>query len=120
MIKFDVYVKKTDNTQKEVNSKSKELLAVTDSLEKKKSEEKSITSFYEGCVKYLLTNLPLVNQFLIDVKYLHPNTKSKIAVFNSLARVTEIVWQCLGTSAQNFIEVKPNSNVSELKYKVKL
>ena len=72
------------------------------------------------CVKYLLTNLPLDNQVLIDVKYLHPNMKSKIGASNSLARLTETVWKCLGTSAQEFFEMKPNSNVSELKDQVKL
>ena len=57
-----------------------------------------MTFFYGECVKYLLINVPLNNQTLIDVKYLHPNMKSKI-----------------GAS-----KVQPNSNVFELKDQVKL
>ena len=71
-------------------------------------------------VKYLLANLPLDNQVLIDVKYLHPSMKSKIGASNILARLTETVWKCLVTSAQECFDVKLNSSVSELKDKVKL
>ena len=101
-----------------MGSKIKELLASIDSLEKKKFEEGPVTSFYAECVKYLLTNLPLNIQVLSDVKYLHLNMKSKTEVSNGLARLTETVWKCLGTYAQEFFEVKLHSSVSELKDQV--
>ena len=112
LIKFDVYAKKTYNAQREVGSQTKQIVASIDSLEKKKYDEGPVTSFYAGGVKYLLANLPLDNQVLIDVKYLHPNLKSKIVASNGLVRLTETVWKCLGTSAQEFFEVKLNSSVS--------
>ena len=46
LIKFDVYTKKKYDAQREVGSKTKELLASIDSLEKKKFEEGPVTSFY--------------------------------------------------------------------------
>ena len=119
-IKFNVYAKKKYNTQREVGSKTKELLASIDTLEKKKFKERPVSSFYAEFVKYLLANLPLDNQVLIHVKYLHPSMKSKIGASNSLARLTETVWKCLVTSVQECFEVKLNSSVSELKDKVKL
>ena len=95
LIKFDVYAKKKYNAQREVGSKTKELLASIGSLEEKKFEESPATSFYAECVKYLLTNLPVDNQVLIDVKYLHPNMKSKVEASNGLARLTKTVWKYL-------------------------
>ena len=100
LIKFDVYAKKKYNAQREVGSKTKELLTSIDSLEKKKFEEGPVTHFYAEC--------------------LHPNMKSKIGASNSLARLMETVWKCLRTSIQEFFEVKLNSSVSELKDQVKL
>ena len=120
LIKFNVYAKKKYNAQREVGSQKKQLVASIDSLEKKKYDEGPVTSFYAGCIKYLLANLRLENQVLIDVKYLHPNLKSKIVASNGLVRLTETVWKCLGISAQEFFEVKLNSSVSELKDQVKL
>ena len=67
LIRFDVYAKKKYNVQREVGSKTKELLASIDSLEKKKFEEGPVISFYAECVKYLLTDLPLDSQVLIDI-----------------------------------------------------
>ena len=87
---------------------------------RKKFEEGPVTSFYLECVKYLLTNLPLDKEVLIDVKYLHHNMKSKAGASNGLARLTETAWKCFGTSAHEFFEVKINSSVSELKDQVKL
>ena len=49
LIKFDVYTKKNYNAQREVGSKTKELLASIDRLEKKKFEEGPVTSFYAEC-----------------------------------------------------------------------
>ena len=49
LIKFDVYMKKNYNAQREVGSKTKELLASIDRLEKKKFEEGPVTSFYAVC-----------------------------------------------------------------------
>ena len=100
LIKFDVYAKKKYNAQREVGSKTKELLTSIDSLEKKKFEEGPVTHFYAEC--------------------LHSNMKSKIGASNSLARLMETVWKCLRTSIQEFFEVKLNSSVSELKDQVKL
>ena len=51
LIKFDVYVKKNYNAQREVGSKTKELLASIDRSEKKKFEERPATSFHAECVK---------------------------------------------------------------------
>ena len=100
--------------------KQKELLASIGSVQKKKFEEGPVTSFYSECVKYLLTNLSLDKEVLIDDKYLHSNMKSKTGASNGLARLTETAWKCLGTSAHEFFEVKLNSSVSELKDQVKL
>ena len=49
LIKFNVYAKKKYNTQREVGSKTKELLASIDTLEKKKFKEGPVTSFYAVC-----------------------------------------------------------------------
>ena len=46
--------------------------------------------------------------------------KSKIGASNSIARLTETVWKCLGTSATEFFEVGPSSDVSQLKDQIKL
>ena len=68
LIKFDVYVKKSCNAQREVGSKTKELLTSIYSLENKKFEEGPTTSIYAECVKHLLANLPLNNQALIELR----------------------------------------------------
>ena len=120
LIKFDVYAKKNYNVQMEVGTKTKELLSSIDNLGNKRFEEGPTTSFYAECVKYLLTNLPLDNQALIVVNYLHPNLKSKIRGSNSLAILMETVWNCLGTSAQELFEMKHHSNISELQNQIKL
>ena len=104
----------------EVGTKAKELLSSIDNLGNKRFEEGPTTSFYAECVKYLLTNLPLDNQALIVVNYLHPNLKSKIRGSNSLAILMETVWNCLRTSAQELFEMKHHSNISELQDQVKL
>ena len=49
LIKFNEYAKKKYNTQREVGSKTKELLASIDTLEKKKFKEGPVTSFYAVC-----------------------------------------------------------------------
>ena len=65
---LDVHSKHKYNSVREVGSKTRELLKNVDVLEKKRFEEGPVTSFYLTCVEYLLKNLPLNNQVLIDVK----------------------------------------------------
>ena len=54
--------------------------------------------FYVACSGYMLENLPLKNQLLIDVKYLHPTLRDKDGGINAIPRLANLVVSCLGES----------------------
>ena len=118
---LDVHSKHKHNSVREVGSKTRELLKNVDVLEKKRFEEGPVTSFYLTCVEYLLKNLPLNNQVLIDVKYLHPNMRLRNGLANGISRLTANVWKCLGESAHDIFGVKKSTTtVDELTDIIKL
>ena len=77
-----------------------------------------MTKVYVATAKYLIANLPLTNQILIDVKYLHPNMIGKSGASNSIQRLAECIWKCLGPSAKDFFECK--DNLSDFKDQIRL
>lgn len=111
--------KKNYSARPEMGSKAKELLDNLDALQRKRFEEGPVTSFYTACSKHMIDNLPLRNQILIDLRYLHPNMITKNGAANGLSRLVENVYKCLGSSAAEFFELSEDSDLSGLKDKIK-
>ena len=106
------------NAKRDIGCKAKEFLEEKDSLERKRFTEGILTKVYVATAKYLIANLPLTNQILIDVKYLHPNMIGKSGASNSIQRLAECIWKCLGPSAKDFFECK--DNLSDFKDQIRL
>ena len=102
-----------------MGSKAKELLDNLDALVRKRFEEGPVTSFYTACTKHMIDNLPLRNQILIDLRYLHPNMIKKNGAANGLSRLVENVYRCLGLLGSEFFELKEDDDLSDLKDKMK-
>ena len=100
MIGIDVNNKKNYKAKVDIGSKSKSFLSELDSLQKNKFMDEIAVPFYVACSGYMLKNLPLKNQLLIDVKYLHPTLHDKDSGINAIPRLANLVVSCLGESFQ--------------------
>ena len=70
-INVDVTKSHKYNARPEMGTKTNIFLSKLDNLQRKKFEDEVATPFYASSTKYLLDKLPLDNQLILDVKYLH-------------------------------------------------
>ena len=78
IMEYDVNNADNYNVQRDIGTKTCSLLTkvVKDNLVKKKFVE-AVTNFYTASTAYLIRNLPLGKQVLIDAQYLHSNCRRK-------------------------------------------
>ena len=106
--------KKHLKAQAVVGSKAKNLLDKLDSLTKKQFFENTIHPFYKSCIEYLLNNLPLNKQLLVDVKCLHPLLRKRIRSLEAISRLAKEVIDVLGDAMHTVFSVKKETTVDQL------
>ena len=92
---FDLSNKKNYEAKLDIGCKALELLQENDALEHMCFMEEMLTKVYINPARYLIGNLPLTNQIIHDLEFLHPNWISMPGTASSFQRLVE-VWKCLG------------------------
>ena len=98
----------------DMGSKAKSLLNAVDPLQKKKFIESTVIPFYKSCVKYLLEELLLNCQTLIDVKSLHHNMCNRSSAPHAIQRLAKTVLTCLRDAVHDVFDVKKDVTVDQL------
>ena len=116
VLNYDVNIAANFNVQRDMGTKTNSLLTdiIKDNLVKKKFVDEIVTSFYTASTGYLISNLPLGKQILIDAQYLHSNCRQK-NVEKPLLRLVGDVVKCLGGSFNDVFEVGKSCTVDDLK-----
>ena len=119
IMEYDVNNADNYNVQRDMGTKTCSLLTkvVKDNLVKKKFVE-AVTNFYTASTAYLIRNLPLGKQVLIDAQYLHSNCRRK-NVEKPLLRLVGEVTECLGGSWHDVFQVEKSCTVDDLKDMIK-
>ena len=99
---------------------NKLLKSVKDKLVKKSFVSgHQVTKFYIACAKHLMKNLPLNQQVIHDVQYLHPMLRNEKIMEKPLKRLAGTVAKCLGESFHDLFQLEKSCTVDEFENIVK-
>ena len=100
-----------------MGSKTDSFLAKLDQLQERNFLGLA-TKFYIAIATYLMDNLLLDNQVILDAKYLNPNYHLK-NIRDPILRLTDVVGKTLGNRMCDVFEVRKDFTLENLKDEVK-
>lgn len=97
-----------------MGSKAKDLSKALDPLQQKRFIDTIVEPYYTSCTKYLMENLPLNSQILLDVKCLNPLLRKRSTSIETISRLSKLVLNCLGEGIYEIFNIKKETTVDEL------
>ena len=99
----------------DIGTRAKEILSeFSINSESKEAMREKCMAFYTASTKYLISKLPVSNQFLKDAQYLHPDKRNYVSSLNAISRLALAVATSLKNHLQSVFSVSENTTVSEV------
>ena len=82
--------------------------------ESKEAMRKKCMVFYTASTQYLISKLPVGNQFLKDAQYLNPNKRNDVASLDAISRLSLSVATSLKNHLASVFSVSENTTIHEV------
>ena len=89
LVSVDVFKHRKKMENIDNGTRAKEILSeFSINSESKEAMRKKCMAFYTASTQYLISKLPVANQFLKDAQYLHPDKRNDVAALNAISRLS--------------------------------